>query len=795
MTVQKHLYLLVLSLIGFSVQAQNNFTIRGFVHNADGPIADASVVIKENDRGSVTNTKGYFEIERLTPGKITIVVSSTGHLPQSKIINIPADTKQSLQFNLVKNEQELSNVQVVAVNKTKELKTSGFSVNVVETKQFANTTSDINQVLNLTTGVRIREQGGLGSNFNFSINGLSGKSVKYFIDGVPTEVLGSTMSLNNIPINLAERIEVYKGVVPVHLGSDAMGGAINIITSQKQTNYMDVSYSYGSFNTHRASFAGQYTHQKTGIIVKGTAFYNYSDNNYLMKNVEILQGGERHGKEITDLNGAQFVQANVRRFHDQFQSAMGQIELGITEKKWADVLFLGIGFSKGRQDLQTGFEQTIVYGNVTRNSEALNGSLRYKKDNLFVKGLSINAFAAQSKDSYLTADTLYRQYYWDGSWTTRASSEMSSIKSLNRMNRPKTFVRINLSYTINDQHSVNFNYTFDRVKNEVYNELNTDKDDRPGILKKQIAGLAYQQEFLNKKWVNTFFGKYYGLQMATNKWINNNYTQVSHSQPNYGYGIATRYKILPETGVKASFEKAYRLQEVDEVFGDGLNLQPNPDLRPEHSNNFNLGAYSGHTLKQKHRFYLEASAFYRNAVDFIYPVPDQRSKALKNENKASVRITGLEAEFRYDYENLLSFNVNLTYQNAINTTKFGNTASTVPEATYLNRIPNQPWLFGNAGFNIGKNDLLGKNTRLQLNWYTQYVHWFYLTWEAFGSVAGKSTIPSQLVHNAALTYSLKNGMYNISAECKNLSDNLAFDNFRLQKPGRAFYIKFRYFLR
>src|SRR5690606_39957920 len=99
-----------------------------------------------------------------------------------------------------------------------------------------------------------------------------------------------------------------------------------------------------------------------------------------------------------------------------------------------------------------------------------------------------------------------------------------------------------------------------------------------------------------------------------------------------------------------------------------------------------------------------------------------------------------------------------------------------------------------AGFGIGKNDLWAKDTRLQFNWYTQYVHWFYLTWEAFGSASGKSTIPDQLIHNATLTYSLGNGKYNISAECRNLTDALAFDNFRLQKPGRAFSMKFRYFL-
>ncbi|MNI28072.1 TonB dependent receptor [compost metagenome] len=229
------------------------------------------------------------------------------------------------------------------------------------------------------------------------------------------------------------------------------------------------------------------------------------------------------------------------------------------------------------------------------------------------------------------------------------------------------------------------------------------------------------------------------------------------------------------------------------MFGDGLNLQGNPDLKPESSDNLNLGAF--YTLKLgKNTFFIEASGFYRDAKDFIFPVPDERSKLLKNRNQSSVRITGFESELRYSYDQLLSVNLNVTYQNAVNTTKNGQTESYNVEGTYLNKIPNQPWLFGNAEFTIGKNNLLGKDTRLQFNWFTQYVNWFYLTWEGKGNPNGKSDIPTQLVHNASLSYSLKNGRYNLSAECRNLSNELAYDNFRLQKPGRSFSVKLRYFL-
>ena len=54
----------------------------------------------------------------------------------------------------------------------------------------------------------------------------------------------------------ADRIEVYKGVVPVGFGTDAIGGVVNIVTNKQPGKwFMDASYSYGSFNTHNHTCA------------------------------------------------------------------------------------------------------------------------------------------------------------------------------------------------------------------------------------------------------------------------------------------------------------------------------------------------------------------------------------------------------------------------------------------------------------------------------------------------------------------------------------------------------------
>lgn len=781
----------------FSISAYSQQTtsgISGSVKDGNELITGATIFLKGTKQGVISDGQGHYELKNLTPGTYTIIVSFIGYETDSKQVVLKPNQQLILNFSLKKDQQQLHDVNINGKTKTQQVKESGFAVNAIDTKKYANTTADLNQILNRSTGVRIREQGGLGSDFKFSINGLSGKQVKFFIDGIPMDVMGSAMSLNNIPVNMAERLEVYKGVVPVQLGADAMGGAVNVITNQKVSNYLDLSHSYGSFQTNRSSLTGQYVHQKTGLIVKGSGFFNSSENNYKMKNVDLVVGGQRDGNYIYDVTDAEYVKGDARRFHDNYLSALGQVEVGVTNKSWADVLFIGGGYNEGHQDLQTGFDQNTVYGKVRRTNFAKSATLRYKKDNLFTEGLNLSAFAARSKDTYKTTDTVFRNYNWDGSYYDKGYTEMgNSVKTINNIVRPRTYAMANLSYVINSQHSLNLNYTLDHLKNESFNQLQVERDSLPGVINKQILGFAYQQNLLDNKLSNTIFGKYYHLGLERSKFISGRYTMQDTTFSNFGYGIASRYKITSGLGVKASYEHSYRLQEAEEMFGDGLNLQGNPDLKPESSDNVNLGAYYGFQMN-KNAFFFEASGFYRNAKDFIFPVPDVRSKLLKNENQSSVRITGFETEARYSYAQLLSLTLNLTYQSAVNTTKNGQTESNNVEGTYLNKIPNQPWLFGNADFTIGQDNLLGKDTRLQFNWFTQYVNWFYLTWESKGNPIDKSDIPTQFIHNASLSYSLKKGKYNISAECRNLTDHLAYDNFKLQKPGRSFSVKFRYFI-
>ncbi len=134
----------------------------------------------------------------------------------------------------------------------------------------------------------------------------------------------------------------------------------------------------------------------------------------------------------------------------------------------------------------------------------------------------------------------------------------------------------------------------------------------------------------------------------------------------------------------------------------------------------------------------------------------------------------------------------MTYQNLQNMTKYEPGEDFV-SPFYKDKIPNIPYLFGNFDATVFFTDLFKKGNNLSVGYNFLYVHTYYLFWPSMGSKDSKLDIPQQFKHDLNLVYTLANGKYNIGLECKNLLDNELYDNFSLQKPSRAFYVKFRYF--
>ncbi|MGE8552529.1 MAG: TonB-dependent receptor [Chryseobacterium jejuense] len=782
---QRFFIFLIFTLSISHITAQDNgLSVQGVVEDHKKQGLNGVTIFVENTKiKTQTDQNGNFRIN-YKKGEATLVFSLDGYKKFKKKMNF-SNEGSPVSIQLEEDQSVVKEVIVHGKGKVKALQDGAFTVNAIDVAKLANTTADLNQVLNRTTGIKVRQQGGVGSDYNFSINGMSGKAVKFFIDGVPLEMLGKGVDLSTLPVNMADRVEIYKGVVPIHLSTDAMGGAVNIITPGSSKNYLDTGISVGSFNTQRINLNGQFKDDKTGIILRINSFYNHSDNNYLMKDMKIWNPAKN-----------EYEPRNLKRFNDRYQSVFGMAELGIENKSWADSFFIGASQSVFDKQIQTGSNQDVVYGGVKQTGEAHNYFMKYKKASLFNDHLDLNVYAGFSRSVQKATDTLMRKYSWDGTFEPSATSEKGG-RSIIMQHEDRLYSQIGATYRIVDHHKLIFNYVLDYLKNTTFNKLEEEKDDVvPAKMTKQILSMAYQQEFFNKHWTNIFFAKYYkvGLQKMVFDQVTRTDKPVKDNFSNWGYGFATTVKITRDLGIKGSFERSYRLVEPQEIFGDGVAITSNMNLKPETSNNINVGLYYSHHWGE-HAFRVEGAGYIRDTKDFIFTVPNLYNSTFKYENLSNILTRGLEGELNYQYKRLLNVLMNVSYNKAYDNTKFANNSEDVISATYKKDVPNQPWLFGNVNVSIGKDDWFQKDSRVELYYGLQMTEWFYKNWKTYGNPRNIPIIPRQTLHNIGISYSMKNGRYNLAFDVTNLSDALAYDNFKLQKQGRAFYIKFRYLLK
>ncbi len=684
------------------------------------------------------------------------------------------------------DQRLIDSVVVHGRTKVQEINRQAYNVTALDAKSLHNTTLDLSHALDRVSGVRVRETGGVGSNINFSLNGFSGNHVRFFLDGVPIDNMGTSFQINNIPINFADRVEVYKGVVPIWLGSDALGGAVNIISSRNTGNYVDVSYSYGSFNTHRTAINAGATNKK-GFTLQLSAFQNYSDNNYWVTL-----------DEASDASGQYFRNQRLRRFHDQYHNETLVAKAGVVNKPYADRLLLGMTVGQNYKEMQTGARMASVFGNWHRRGNLLMPSLTYQKEDLLLEGLDVTLNANYNFGEEKSIDTVALRYYWIGEPTETGRGGGERDGGLYRYRNNNGLATATINYKIAENQAITLNNVFNTFDRKGRNELNPDQEQSrvPKKTNKNVLGAGYIYD-LADRWNISVFGKYYhqtavtdtlGTDPGTNQEY---YRQARKNHDFFGYGVAGSYFLRPQLQLKASYEKSIRLPESDELYGDVENLEGNYRLKPESSHNANLGLAYMFSLHDAHHFSISGSAIYRYSTDYIYRILNKNQSKYVPSNLDGVSNIGGDVEVRYSFRDLLVAGANFTYQNVRNEQKYEPGYTSI-SPVYQDRMPNLPYAFGNADASLFIKELGGKGNRLSVGYNLLYVHQFYLYWPSRGG--DKKFVPQQLAHDANITYTMQNGRYNIALECKNITDALLYDNFSLQKPSRGFYVKLRYFL-
>ena len=779
------LVILSICLLSLNLSAKElTGMISGKVLSSDGdPIDYATVYLKGTNYSSTTDEKGLYHINA-PEGSYTVLFSSVGFEKLEVKASVTAKERTKLNVKL-KSDNQLAEVIVVG-NTLSKVKSSAFNATAVDTKELENTTKTLSEALSKAPGMKIRESGGVGSDMAVTMDGFSGKHVKVFIDGVPQEGVGSSFGINNIPVNFADRIEVYRGVVPVGFGSDAIGGVINIVTPKRRRQwFVDASYSYGSFNTHKSYINFGQT-LGCGLKYEINAFQNYSDNDYWIDApVEDFATGGINKNKLE----------HVRRFNDTYHNEAIVAKIGFVNKPWADRLMAGFTYSHMYKEMQTGVRQEIVYGKKHRHGHSLIGSLEYGKRNVFTRGLDVAFSANYNRNVTVNVDTSSVKYNWRGE-TDRLNTPGEQSYQNSRANNNNWSATFTTNYRLSDKHLFTLNdvfNTFNRSNDDLLTSI-VSTDEIAKITTKNIVGISYRYT-PNSKFNFTVFGKQYHQYVsgpAATTAAQDTYVKSSRAVDAFGYGAAGTWFMPVGFQLKASYEKAYRLPTIEEMFGDEDLEVGDMSLKPESSHNVNLNL-SYNASFGSNVIYVEAGFIFRDTRDYI-----QRNilalsggkSAATYVNYGKVDTKGFSLSARYNFSKWVSLGGNFTQMNVRDNMKTA-MGSSVANVAYRERMPNQPYMFADSDINFYWHGLGRKSNVLTVTYDNQYTHKFCYYASNIGSNNNDYMVPNQFSHNLTVSYSLKNGRYNLSFECRNFTNERLYDNFSLQKAGRAFYGKVR----
>lgn len=674
-------------------------------------------------------------------------------------------------------------VVVEAVSEAGELRTSAEAVDVLEMRRAQRESADLGAVVGRAQGVRVQRSGGLGSSTRFALNGFTGEQIRFFLDGVPLELAGYPQGLENVPVNLIERVEIYRGVVPVRFGADALGGAVNLVTNTEAFgSAAAASYQVGSFGTHRATVSGRHYVEGLGLSLSLSGYLDRADNDYRVDVLVPSEAPETLG---------QLVPARVRRFHDRYRALGGSLQLGFVGKPWAERLLLRVFGSTYDQDLQSNLTMTVPYGEVMTGESTVGATLRYEHLQLTSDGLALDAVAGYSEGVVTLMDLPGRAYDWFGRRTRDTGPGELGPGSDLRLGERRAVARLNLQQPLSETQALELSLApsyFARSGEDRLLQGSVARD--PASVERRlltlVTGLEHAWRTLDDRLENALFIKGYLYRADGERQLAGGlFVDVDRSTHRVAVGDSLRFAVTRPLLLKASYEYTSRLPDPDEVFGTGVQVVANLDLVPEASHNLNLSVSLNDLRVSLGGLRGELNGFYRNARDLIVLLPGN-ALVSSFQNVSDARSAGVEGSAGWTSPGgYLELDGNATWMD------FRNVAGAGPFAAFRgDRIPNHPWLFANLAARLRFYGITGGDDELSLGWNLQYVGSFYRGWESAGRLEDKQVIGAQVLQSAVIGYLLRSDWtLTSSVELANLTDAKAFDFFGAQKPGRALYMK------
>ena len=721
--------------------------------------------------GTTTDNKGIARLSAPSNQKLMLMVSFVGY---QTIIDTIITNRKYYTLKLFPEPIDLADVVIVGKTRAQVLRESPEAVSVIDAKELQGRSISLETVLNKTIGLKVGQTGGLGSSSRIIVHGLEGNRIQILWDGIPMSTSDGAFSLDEIPIDIIERIEVYKSIIPARFGCDGLGGAVNIVTKEFSTDYLDASYEFGSYQTHKGSVFSRKNFPKSGVLLGAGGYYTSAKNDYSFR------VPEREN-------------LLVRRDHDRFRSYMLKGKIAFT-KLWFDEISTEFGYYNRFNEIQ---------GILKNIQHAENQSGMFMLENKLIKSgilndrLNLESHLSLSHMTNNFVDIAQVNYDFEGNIypSPNGMGETGEVPHNSNDKSLEINERINFDYKLSANQSLNLNTLINYAQRQPNDEIASQHagfviGGFPSKKTSVISGLTWDTKLFDRKLTNMFSAKYFHLHSEIEDLTSYEMIEAPKKKNNttsqIGWIEAMKYEAFRGFHLKASYQRAIRLPNSQELFGDGIITFPAAGLKPEKSHNCNLGfLIDKNDILGLSRLQFEVNGFYMQVSDMIKLMKQHMAAGYVNAEK--VHIKGIETELKLDITPTVYAYGNLTYQDLRDVLNYL-PGTQAPNPTKGLRLPNIPYLFANFGAEYHRDQLF-KNWHIKAFWDGKFTEEFFYFWEL--TELQKRRIPRSFVNDIGLLLTYKN-KYSVALECHNMMNKEVWDQFRQPLAGRTFHLKFRY---
>lgn len=609
-----------------------------------------TIKIKGTTVGVTTDASGHYFLRNMPVGNFTMEVSMVGFRTQTKDITIKKGKTYEINFELDESSVSLDEVVVSANRNNTTRRQSSSLVSVVGVKMLEATSSKtLSDGLKFQPGLRVENNCQNCGTTQLRINGLEGPYSQILIDSRPViGALSGIYSLEQIPANMIERIEVIRGGGSVMLGGNAIGGAVNIITREPIRSSGDFSHTTTSING-------------SGAFENNTTF-NASVVNEAY-NAGIMVFGQYRDRDAYDIDGDGFSELPVLKNRALgFRSFLKTSDYSRITLEYQNMH----EYRRGGDSLRSQPFEAFIADQTEHNING--GSLKY----------DLYSSSQKSRLSLFTAlqHTDRKSYYGAGNpfvdevpmlRPDMTEDEIEYINDINENNllRVNSFGR---SHELSYQFGGHYAYSFDNLwfmPSELTSGLEyygSNLKDESGFRKDGLSqNVKVASAFAQNEWKNDMWGFLIGVRADNHNMMRN---PVVFPRAN------VRFNPSENVNLRLTYSEGYRAPQifdedlhVDIAGGDVIIRELSDNLKEEHS----------HSVSGSVDAYADIGPFQVNGlVEGFFtrlrnPFTDvKRGDVVFVENaNDGAQVYGINLEGRAGYGSLLDLQLGATFQRSL----------------------------------------------------------------------------------------------------------------------------------